>query len=92
MAKIRVYELARELGLESKDVLARVHELGIEAKTASSGLEPVDAGTVRQSYASAEEVQPVPEPEVLGKHLLEGIERRLTSPTGAGAADALTHP
>ncbi|MDF1594639.1 MAG: translation initiation factor IF-2 [Acidimicrobiia bacterium] len=65
MAKIRVYELARELGLESKDVLARVHELGIEAKTASSGLEPVDAGTVRQSYASTEEVQPVSEPEVL---------------------------
>ncbi|MFW2339266.1 MAG: translation initiation factor IF-2 N-terminal domain-containing protein, partial [Acidimicrobiia bacterium] len=27
MAKIRVYELARELGLESKVVLARVHEL-----------------------------------------------------------------
>jgi translation initiation factor IF-2 len=64
VAKIRVYELARELGLESKDVLARVHELGIEAKTASSGLEPADAGTVRQSYASAEEVQTVSEPEV----------------------------
>ncbi len=65
MAKIRVYELARELGLESKDVLARVHELGIEAKTASSGLEPVDAGTVRQSYTSAEEVQPSSETGVL---------------------------
>jgi translation initiation factor IF-2 len=36
---MRVYELARELGLESKDVLERAQELGIEVKTASSGLD-----------------------------------------------------
>ena len=30
MAKKRVYELARELGLESKDVLERARELGLE--------------------------------------------------------------
>ncbi|MBU1226463.1 MAG: translation initiation factor IF-2 N-terminal domain-containing protein, partial [Actinobacteria bacterium] len=35
---MRIYELARDLGLESKGVLARALELGIEAKTASSGL------------------------------------------------------
>ena len=29
MAKLRVYELARELGLESKEVLARAQELDI---------------------------------------------------------------
>ena len=64
MAKIRVYELARELGLESKDVLARVQELGIEVKTASSGVEPDAADKVRQSYAGAEVpvVEPEPEP------------------------------
>ena len=60
MAKIRIYELARELGLESKEVLARVQELGIEAKTASSGVEPEAADKVRQSFGSADE--PVPEP------------------------------
>jgi hypothetical protein len=47
---MRVYELARDLGLESKDVLARVHELGIEAKTASSGIGDDDAALVRLSY------------------------------------------
>ena len=39
VAKQRVYELARELGLESKEVLARALELGLEVKTASSGLD-----------------------------------------------------
>ena len=53
MAKTRVYELARDLGLESKDVLARVQELGIDAKTASSGLDEDAAELVRLSYAES---------------------------------------
>ncbi|MFM8773141.1 MAG: amidophosphoribosyltransferase, partial [Actinomycetota bacterium] len=35
---------------------------------------------------------PIPEPEILGKHMLEGLEKRLTTPSGAGAADALERP
>ena len=50
MAKQRVYELARELGLESKDVLARAQELGLDVKTASSGLDEDGAALVRLSY------------------------------------------
>ena len=50
MAKTRVYELARELGRESKDVLSRARELGIEVKTASSGLDEDAAALVRSSY------------------------------------------
>ncbi len=55
---MRVYELARDLGLESKDVLARAQELGIDAKTASSGLSDDDAALVRLSYE--EEKAPAP--------------------------------
>jgi translation initiation factor IF-2 len=50
VAKTRVYELARELGRESKDVLSRAQELGIEVKTASSGLDEDAAALVRSSY------------------------------------------
>ena len=64
MAKIRIYELARELGLESKDVLQRVLDLGIEAKTASSGVEPEAAERVRQSYSAVEQAQPAPKQKV----------------------------
>ncbi len=54
MAKMRVYELARELELESKDVLARAQELGIEAKTASSGLDEESSELIRLSYQEAD--------------------------------------
>jgi translation initiation factor IF-2 len=50
VAKVRVYELARDLGEESKEVLARAQELGIEVKTASSGLDEESAALVRLSY------------------------------------------
>ena len=50
MSKQRVYELARDLGLESKDVLERARELGFEAKTASSGLDEDAVALVRLSY------------------------------------------
>jgi len=47
---MRVYELARELGLESKEVLARAVELGLEVKTASSGLDDDAVGLIKLSY------------------------------------------
>jgi translation initiation factor IF-2 len=50
VAKVRVYELARELGRESKDVLERARDLGIEVKTASSGLDEEAVALVRMSY------------------------------------------
>ncbi|MEA3510722.1 MAG: translation initiation factor IF-2 N-terminal domain-containing protein, partial [Actinomycetota bacterium] len=53
MAKQRVYELARVLGLESKDVLERAQELGLEVKTASSGLDEEAVALVRMSYEEA---------------------------------------
>jgi translation initiation factor IF-2 len=50
VAKQRVYELARELGRESKEVLARGLELGLDVKTASSGLDEDSAALVRLSF------------------------------------------
>jgi len=56
-----VYELARELGQDSKDVLARVHELGIVAKTASSGLDDDAITLVKMSYnVSYNDTAPAP--------------------------------
>jgi translation initiation factor IF-2 len=71
---MRVYELARELGLDSKEVLAQAQELGFEVKTASSGLDDESADLVRLAFApeeepvaeekpEAEEVAPEPEAE-----------------------------
>ncbi|UCF87161.1 MAG: translation initiation factor IF-2 N-terminal domain-containing protein, partial [Nitrospiraceae bacterium] len=46
MAKIRVHELAKKLNLSSKEVLAKLAELGVEAKSHSSGIDEADAKKV----------------------------------------------
>ncbi len=66
MAKTRVYELARDLGVDSKDVLDQAQELGLEVKTASSGLDQADVELVKMAIsgdgAGTEEAAPLPEP------------------------------
>ncbi len=59
---MRVYELARDLGEDSKEVLAHAQELDIEVKTASSGLSEEGAELIRLSFAPADEVGEVAEP------------------------------
>ena len=38
MAKMRIHELAKELGAQSKDIIAVLTSLGVEGKTASSSI------------------------------------------------------
>ena len=40
MQKIRIYELAKELGVTNKSILSELSKLGIEGKTHSSSIEP----------------------------------------------------
>ena len=40
MAKVRVYELAKELGVESKVVMTKLQEIGEFVRSASSTVEP----------------------------------------------------
>jgi translation initiation factor IF-2 len=62
VAKVRIYELARELGLESKDVLDRAQALGIAAKTASSSIDTNDADVIKLGLSEERAPQPVEEP------------------------------
>ena len=48
MAKMRVYELAKELGIESADVLSAAADLGFETKSASSGLDDEQVGKIKE--------------------------------------------
>ena len=52
MAKIKVFELAKELNVQSKDILAFLKEKGIEAKVAQSSVEEDAAELVRKTYQS----------------------------------------
>ena len=49
MAKLRIYELARELGVENKVILERAKSLGLTGKTShSNSLEPDEADLIRR--------------------------------------------
>ncbi|CAB4777380.1 MAG: translation initiation factor IF-2 [Actinobacteria bacterium] len=50
MAKVRVYELAKELGMDSKTVLAKLQELGEFVRSASSTVEPPVVRKMRDIY------------------------------------------
>ena len=53
LSKVRIYELAKETGLSNKEVLDRVSELGIEAKSHSSSVSEGDALRFRESLGKA---------------------------------------
>ncbi|WP_037223142.1 translation initiation factor IF-2 N-terminal domain-containing protein, partial [Rhodococcus sp. R1101] len=52
--KARVHELAKELGVTSKELLARLKEQGEFVKSASSTVEPPVARRLRESFGKTE--------------------------------------
>ena len=53
MAKFRVYELAKELDTQSKEILTFLQEKGIEAKSAQSSVDDEVAGIIRSRFAKS---------------------------------------
>ena len=53
MAKVRVYELAKELGVESKVVMAKLTEMGEFVRSASSTVEPPVVRKLRDAMPAA---------------------------------------
>ena len=60
MGKISVGSLAKTLGIEPKETIARLKEIGVDAKTATS---QVDEGVVARLTAPS---QKIPAPTKLG--------------------------
>ncbi|WP_049531430.1 translation initiation factor IF-2 [Streptococcus pseudopneumoniae] len=62
MSKKRLYEIAKELGKESKEVVARAKELGLDVKSHSSSVEEAVAAKIAASFktvaAPKEEAKP----------------------------------
>ncbi len=65
MVTKRIYELAKEMGLASRDVLTTAQDLGLPVTTASSGLDQGDAEALRSMLLPEEpeeEVADTPQP------------------------------
>ena len=64
MSKKRLYEIAKELGKESKEVVARAKELGLDVKSHSSSVEEAVAAKIAASFKSAAAPKAEAKPEV----------------------------
>jgi hypothetical protein len=49
MTKTRVYEVARELGLENRELLGKLASLGIQVRNHMSSIDPADADRVKRA-------------------------------------------
>jgi translation initiation factor IF-2 len=102
MGNVRVFQLARELGLSSHDVIEHLRRLGVEAKTASSSVDEdtsdklkrtlkIDALTARRRryYGSEEdEAQRENEAQVLAEKIAaERAERERAAEEARAAAE-----
>ncbi|WP_148888278.1 translation initiation factor IF-2 [Streptococcus cristatus] len=63
MSRIRLYEIAKELGKESKEVVARAKELGLEVKSHSSSVEEEASQRIKDSFATKEVAKSLPKKE-----------------------------
>src|SRR5918996_360652 len=86
MAKVRVFELAQEIGIGNKELLSRLQELGIRATNHMSSLEPDEVHRART--AAAQTAQGVPAAAPLREERIRGtiIRRRSAAPGGGVAA------
>lgn len=63
MAKIRVHELAKELGLENKQLLAHLAEQKIEVKSHMSSLDEAQEKAVRDAFSKDAKAEPAKQTE-----------------------------
>jgi translation initiation factor IF-2 len=59
---VRIYDIAKKLGIESKEVLAKAKELGIAAKVPSSSLDKITGEYLEQLLAASLPPPPPPAP------------------------------
>ncbi len=82
MSKIRVYELAKEAGMESKVLTAKLIELGFDVKAYNSTLEPDEVEMIRAKiFGKSEPADPVPASSDEAKALSGEFESDATSTT-----------
>ncbi|GAB3274751.1 hypothetical protein GCM10027449_13380 [Sinomonas notoginsengisoli] len=94
MAKVRVHELAKELGITSKDAVAKLAELGEFVRSASSTIEAPVVKKLRDAYpagsakATDKAARPAPRPSAGAP--TPGPARPATAPAPAPAPKAET--
>ena len=83
--KARVHELAKELGVTSKEVLARLNEQGEFVKSASSTVEAPVARRLRESFGGSKPAPAKAAGKAPDKSLDKALDKAISKATGNGA-------
>ena len=51
MGKIKIHEIAKEIGLTSKEIIEKANELGIEVKSHMSGVDETEANKIKSAFS-----------------------------------------
>lgn len=101
MSKKRLYEIAKEVGVESKVVVAKAQELGLSVKSHSSSVEEADAnritsslkgGAVKAASKPASKVAPAPKEEKVAPKVVEAPASKPTPAKESPKAEAKETP
>ena len=86
---VRIYEIAKKVGIPSKEVLAKAKELGIaNAKVASSTLDKITAEYLEEQIAGKPEPEaPAEEPQAAAEPVIITAPVEEAAPQEAGAAE-----
>lgn len=83
---MRVYEIAREVGIPNKDLLAKIRALGLEVNNHMSSLDADDVARIKRSLEK--EKQAVAEPQQTHRLSSTVLRRRSSKADEAGEGDA----
>jgi len=95
VAKVRVYELAKEFGVESKTVMVKLQEMGEFVRSASSTIEAPVVRRLKEAFGRAAaaragrtrhlRVRPAPASPGMGTGRITGVSARVSrSPVAPG--------
>lgn len=94
MAKPRVHEVAKDLGIESKELLAKLKDMGEYVRTASSTIEPPVVRRLKEMYSKPAEAAPAKKPQAAPKPAVPAAPKpaAASAPSPAPAPAAPSEP
>ncbi|MEM7735154.1 MAG: translation initiation factor IF-2 [Deinococcota bacterium] len=85
--KIRIYQLAKDLNIETKEMLEHLDEMGVEYKSHSSTIDLETAETIRQLVEDGQAEQEAEQAEAAAKAAYEALPSRAPVVTVMGHVD-----
>jgi translation initiation factor IF-2 len=89
-AKMRVYEIAKEVGIPNKDLITKIRALGLEVNNHMSSLDPDDVARIKRSLEK--EKQAVVQPQQTQKLSTGTVLRRRSSGEKSADSNVDDHP